>query len=128
MVTFLMGKGWLAALALALDPCEQSLEIPDAVLAGLSPSQDRQGRDLEQVLYTRLRRDGVLNYPKMNYELIVKRVEGRKLLDTEFRRKDPKTGLYDLVARAREAELKVQIASKQVLVQMHHCSIASTNP
>src|SRR5262249_19614190 len=53
-----------------------------------------------------------------------------KLIDTEFRRRGPdKTGqLYDVVARAREAELRVHLPSKQVLVRMWHCYITSSDP
>jgi lipopolysaccharide export system permease protein len=83
--------------------------------------------DVEDFLYAMLRQDGVLKYPKMNYEMIVKRVQGRKLLDVEFKRMDPKTKKYDLVARAREAELKVQLGTGQVLVMMHNCQIAGNN-
>jgi lipopolysaccharide export system permease protein len=81
--------------------------------------------DVEDFLYAMLRQDGTLKYPKMGYQMTVKRVQGRKLLDTEFKRWDPKTQMFDLVARAREAELKVQMKTKQVLVKMHHCQICN---
>src|SRR5262245_23204427 len=55
--------------------------------------------DVEDFLYALLRQDGYIRHPKLNYEMYVKRVEGRKLLDTEFKRRDPKTGKFDLIAR-----------------------------
>jgi lipopolysaccharide export system permease protein len=62
----------------------------------------------------------------MNYELYVKRVQGRKLLETEFKRRDPKTQQIDLVARAREAELNVHMTTRKVLVHMRFCHVTST--
>jgi lipopolysaccharide export system permease protein len=92
--------------------------------------------DVEELLYTMLRQDGNLKYPKMNYEMYVKRVLGRKLIDAEFKRrekpdpkrKDKEGQSYDVVARAREAELRVHMQKKQVLVHMRHCYITSTDP
>jgi lipopolysaccharide export system permease protein len=84
--------------------------------------------DVEDFLYAMLREDHVLKLPKMNYEMYVPRVQGRKLLDVEFRRKDPKTAEYDVTARARDAELHVHMKSKQVLVHMHSCWISSSDP
>jgi hypothetical protein len=55
-------------------------------------------------------------------EIIVKRVEGRVLRDVEFKRKDPSTGKYDLVARAREGELQVDLACRQLLIRLHSYS------
>jgi len=63
----------------------------------------------------------------MNYEMYVKRVVGRKLLDTEFRRKDAK-GTFDVIARARDAELHVHMQKGQLLVHMHLCFISSSDP
>ncbi len=84
--------------------------------------------DVEDFLYAMIRQEGVLRLPKMNYEMHVQRVQGRKLLVTEFKRKDPKTQDYDVIARAREAELHVHMKSKQVLVDMRNCWISSSNP
>jgi lipopolysaccharide export system permease protein len=64
----------------------------------------------------------------LNYEMFVKRVQGRKLLDTQFMRKDTKTGQYDVIARAREAELRVNLPRKLLLVHMRHCFISSSDP
>src|SRR5262245_13821986 len=84
--------------------------------------------DVEDFLYAVLRQEGFIKHPKLNYEMYVKRVQGRKLIDCEFRRRDPNTGEHDVVARAREAELRVHMMSKKVLVQMRHCFINSTDP
>jgi lipopolysaccharide export system permease protein len=84
--------------------------------------------DVEDFLYAMLRQENCLKYPKMNYELFVKRVQGRKLLETEFKRRDPKTKQIDLVARAREAELNVHMSTRKLLVHMRFCNVSSSNP
>lgn len=83
--------------------------------------------DIEEYLYTALKREGCIRHPKINYEIIVKRVEGRKLVDAQFMRRDPRGKGFDVIARAREAELVVDIKRKQILVHMKHCYINSEN-
>lgn len=79
--------------------------------------------DLEEFMYGKLKHDGEFAIPKVNYQIQVKRVQGRKLLDAEFRRCDP-TGIhYDIIVRAREAELHVDLKKKQILVQMKNCEV-----
>jgi lipopolysaccharide export system permease protein len=83
---------------------------------------------VEELLYTMLRQESNLKSPKMNYEMYVKRVVGHKLIDTEFKRRAKTGQFYDVVARAREAELRVHMPTKQILVRMWHCFIASSDP
>ncbi len=82
--------------------------------------------DIEDLLYSMLRRNGCITHPRINYVIFVKRVEGRKLLDAQFMHRDAK-GHYDIVARAREADLRVDLQRRQVLVHMRHCHISSEN-
>src|SRR5262249_45695847 len=84
--------------------------------------------DVEELLYAMLRQDSNLKYPKMNYEMYVRRVVGRKLIGAECTRRDKAGQYYDVVARAREAELRVHLPSKQILVRMWHCDISSSDP
>jgi lipopolysaccharide export system permease protein len=78
--------------------------------------------DLDEFLYSMLRREGRIVHPRLNYEIYVTRVEGRKLIGAQFMRRDPKDPQqYDLVARAREAELRVNMAKHQILVHMRDC-------
>jgi lipopolysaccharide export system permease protein len=74
--------------------------------------------DPEEVLYNMLRRDRCLRSIGMPYVLYVRDVQGRRLLDMVVKRRqkarDPKTGAevmigYDYVARAREAQLHVDL-------------------
>ncbi len=73
--------------------------------------------DVEELLYGMLRRDHCIIQPKLPYAIWVRQVHGRRLEDAVFKRRDAK-GNWDLVARAREAELKVEVANRQVLVHM----------
>jgi lipopolysaccharide export system permease protein len=73
--------------------------------------------DVEELLYGMLRRDHCIIQSKLPYAIWVRQVHGRRLEDVVFKRRDAK-GNYDVIARAREAELKVEIANRQVLVHM----------
>jgi lipopolysaccharide export system permease protein len=76
-------------------------------------------KDIEELLYTMLKQDRCVNHPRLNYAIWVRQVEGRRLLDAIFKRRDIK-GNYDLVAVAREAELRVDPRKKMLLVHMRH--------
>lgn len=81
--------------------------------------------DVEEVLYAMLKRDRCINQPRLNYVMFVRGVQGRKLQDALFKRRDIH-GHYDIVARAREAELHVDIAKRQIMVHMTHCYVLNT--
>ncbi len=77
-------------------------------------------KDAEEFMYSMLNNERCLNQPKLSYAIWVRQVQGRRLIDATFKRRDPKGGLYDLVARAREAELRVDTNNKQLLVHMRN--------
>jgi lipopolysaccharide export system permease protein len=79
--------------------------------------------DVEEVLYAMLKRDGCINHPKMPYVMSVHKVQGKKLLTAQFCRRDPKTGSFDMIARAKEAELRVDLAHKLLYVHMRQCHV-----
>jgi lipopolysaccharide export system permease protein len=83
--------------------------------------------DVEEFLYGVLRREHSINHPKLNYTMHVRRVEGKVLIDPVFVRKDPKTKLVDVTARAQEAVMRVDMAHKQILFQMKHCYVTPMN-
>ncbi|HMF19860.1 MAG TPA: LptF/LptG family permease [Gemmataceae bacterium] len=83
--------------------------------------------DLEEFMYTKLKHEGQLTLPKVNYEIYVKRVQGRKLLDAQFMRRDASGRRFDVIARAREAELHVDLAKRQIIVHMKNCEIVNTD-
>jgi len=82
-------------------------------------------RDVEEFLYNMLKREGCIRHSKINYTIYVQRVQGRKLLEALFMRRDPKDQHYDVIAWAREAELFVDLAKKQIVVHMRHCYISN---
>ncbi|MBM3996371.1 MAG: LptF/LptG family permease [Planctomycetes bacterium] len=79
--------------------------------------------DIEEVLYTMLRKDNCIRHHRINWEIDVKTVQGRKLQEVIFKRKTPEGRGFDTIAWAKEAELRVDLAHKQILVHMRHCHI-----
>jgi lipopolysaccharide export system permease protein len=75
--------------------------------------------DMEEFLYTLIRRDHEIRRAdlKLNYEMWVEQVQGRLLKNAIFKRRDAK-GHYDVIAKAREAELHVDLERQEVLVHM----------
>jgi lipopolysaccharide export system permease protein len=77
--------------------------------------QEEVLRDPEEVIYNQLRRDRCLRHPTFPYVLFVRDVQGRRLIDVVLKRRlkeADKNGNetyvgYDMVVRAREAQLRV---------------------
>jgi lipopolysaccharide export system permease protein len=85
-------------------------------------------QDVEEGLYAMLRRDHQINYPKLSYAIFVRRVDGHKLYEAIFKRRREGHEGYDAVAWAREAELRVDLRRKMVIVRMRYCeTILSKN-
>jgi lipopolysaccharide export system permease protein len=70
-----------------------------------------------------LQKDGHIKHPKINYEIYVKNIRGRRLIDAQFMRRSPDGKSFDVIARAKEAELRVDLAHKQILVDMRQCYV-----
>lgn len=77
--------------------------------------------DVRELMYTILKRDSCIRHPKLNYEIHVARVDGVKLKEAQFRRRDPKGG-YDMIAYAKEAELLVDVPHRKIFVRMKSCN------
>src|SRR5262245_3398369 len=78
--------------------------------------------DVEELLYTVLAHDGFINNPRINWEIHVKSIEGRKLRDVIFKRRAA-DGRFDTVAVAKEPELRVDLAHNKILVEMRQCQV-----
>jgi lipopolysaccharide export system permease protein len=76
--------------------------------------------DAEDFLYTMLKKDRYLKMPNLPYSICVRQVQGKRLVDALFKRRAHDRPGYDAICRSREAELKVDMANKQVLVHMLH--------
>jgi lipopolysaccharide export system permease protein len=73
--------------------------------------------DAEELLYSLLKKHSMINHSQLPYAMFVKGVQGKKLLDPVFKRKDAH-GQTDVVANAREAELRVDMPRKLILIHM----------
>ncbi len=76
-------------------------------------------RDIEDLIYSRLRRDLSFREMKMDYAIWVKEVRGRRLIAPIFIKRDGR-GKDEIIATAREAELKVDLEQGDIHVRMLH--------
>jgi lipopolysaccharide export system permease protein len=83
--------------------------------------------DTEELMYTLLRKDGYIKHPKINYEIYVKHIQGRKLHDAQFMRKSADGKHFDTIARAKEAELFVDLMHQRIHIDMRQCHITHGN-
>jgi lipopolysaccharide export system permease protein len=83
--------------------------------------------EVEEYLYSLLKKDHAIKQPGLNYAIFVRSVHGRQLEDAIFKRRDPKTQHYDVSARARTAELRYEPTTRKLLVRMHSCRLFSEN-
>jgi lipopolysaccharide export system permease protein len=83
--------------------------------------------DVEEFLYGVLRRDRCISHPGLFYTMHVKKVEGRTLIDPLFVRRDRKTKVVDVTARAVEGTMRVDLAHKQILFNMRRCWVTPMN-
>jgi lipopolysaccharide export system permease protein len=74
-------------------------------------------KDLQDLIYMRLRRDCSFQEPKVNYAIYVREVQGPWLIGATFKRRDAQ-GHEDLIAMARKAKLKVDFKNNQIIVEM----------
>lgn len=81
------------------------------------------GSDVEELLYTMLRKDGYLRHPKSVYQIHVNSIEGRTLRGVVFKRFSAKDGQVDLIACAKEAVLHVDFNARHLLVDLKQCEI-----
>jgi lipopolysaccharide export system permease protein len=75
--------------------------------------------DAEELVYSVLRKQQSIVHPSLPYAMWVKGVQGRKLLTPTFRHRDAK-GELDVVVSAKEAEIHVNQAKKQMRLFMRN--------
>src|SRR5947209_4742008 len=83
--------------------------------------------DVDDLLYAQLKRQGCLRYPKMPFAMWVRQVQGRRLIDAIFKKRDPKGDGYKFVARAREARLHFDAATGKLRVDMSCVTTSGEN-
>ncbi len=79
--------------------------------------------DVEEMLYNMLRKDGCVRHKNLNYEIHVSSVEGRMLQDAVFMRRPANGKSFDVIVRARQAELNVELESNRILVHMYESQV-----
>jgi len=78
--------------------------------------------DVEEYLYSLIKRQGCLRHQKFDYAMWVRQVQGRRLIDVIFKQRDKVKGGYRLVARAREATLHYEPQKNQLRADMSYVS------
>jgi lipopolysaccharide export system permease protein len=71
----------------------------------------------EDFLYAKLRRDLCFNEPGFNYSIYVREVHGKRLIGPIFKQKNER-GEYITVASAEEAEIKVDVENRMIIVNL----------
>jgi lipopolysaccharide export system permease protein len=89
--------------------------------------RNQSGVDVEETLYSLLRRDGRIHLPRLRYEIDVKDVRGRILHDVIFKKRAAPGKGYEIVAQAREAELQVDLDQRCIFVHMRFCHLIQQN-
>ena len=85
--------------------------------------------DCEEYLYAQLRKDGEIKPRpdfKIEYEMYVLQVQGRLLKDAIFYQRD-KQGQIEMIVKAKQAELHVDMDRKEVVVSMRNCRLFGAN-
>ncbi len=82
--------------------------------------------DAQELLYSLLKKHGELKPSSFPYEMYVQGVRGKKLLGPIFKHKDA-NGVFDYVARAREAELQVLPQRRQIIIHMENGYMSGSN-
>src|SRR5207237_6450573 len=76
-------------------------------------------KDVQELMYTLLRKEKKLDQPRLEYAIFVQRVQGDRLINPIFKRRNKKGGFGEVLA-AREAVLQVDESHKQVLVHLRN--------
>jgi hypothetical protein len=125
MSTFhgMMARRWIWISGVAL-----VTSIGLAIIAGVAWEwMETRAERIEETLYAQLRDDHCIRHPKLAAEIHVKAVHGRKLVDAIFKRRAPDGNGFDVIVRAREAELRVDLSHQQILIYTRPCEFVQPN-
>lgn len=76
--------------------------------------------DVQEFLYALLKKDREINQPALNYVIAVRQVQGRRLIDAIFFKRREGQGDYEVIAKAREARLDVDLTNREIHVHMNN--------
>lgn len=82
--------------------------------------------DAQELMYSLLKKHHEIRNSAFPYQIFVKGVKDKKLIEPIFKRKD-KGGVIDWVAHAREAELQVRPSQGQIDILVKHCVVWGDN-
>ena len=83
-------------------------------------------KNVEDLVYNMLRRDGSIKASGLPYEVYVQGVQGKTLINTTFKRRN-ESGIYDLVVFAERAELEFDMDEKVVNVRMFKARVSKVS-
>jgi hypothetical protein len=107
----------LAAVALGLLAGAASGTLGHSAFDGDRGPSEEVNHHPEEQLYSLLRTHGTFRHPQVPYVLSVQRVRGEKLLKPILKHLDARGNVRG-VAEAEEADLRVDVARKTILLRM----------
>jgi lipopolysaccharide export system permease protein len=90
-------------------------------------------KDLQKFVYNRLKREHGIKDNRIDFAIYVRDVRGEQLIDAIFKKRakitpkeiaDGKVPGYEVVARAREAELTLDLPNRRIILDMDRCVVA----
>ncbi len=84
-------------------------------------------KEVEESLYGMLRTTRQINFPHLSYAIFAERVEGKKLINAIFKKRNAK-GQPEVIIHAHEAEMAVNMHTRMVRVYMRDCEVYDMNP
>jgi lipopolysaccharide export system permease protein len=117
----IMHVAWPALLLGAITSAVTAVAFIDLIPTTGCLLRNQVVSDVDELLYTMLRKDGYIKHPNIAFEINVKSVQGRKLQDAIFKRRAANG--FDVIAVAKEAELRVDLVHRQILVHMRQCQM-----
>ena len=76
--------------------------------------------DVREVIYAKLKKDGYIKDPKLDFAIFVKEVQGYKLNNTIIKMQNKDNRQNEMVIWAEEGELEVDLLHKQLIVHLHN--------
>jgi lipopolysaccharide export system permease protein len=90
-------------------------------------------KDVQKFVYTKLKREHCLRHNQVDFAIYVREVRGEQLIDAIFKKRakinpgdfdEGKIPGYEVVARAREAELTVDLPNRRIILDMDRAAVA----
>lgn len=79
-------------------------------------------KDIQELLLANLKKDRSIAHPRLDFAVFVQDIQGRKLMWPIFKRRSA-DGTFDLVIRAQEAELEVDMVRRKIIVKMRKADV-----